>query len=106
MHKRLPIVKLPQPGPYTGPYCTNDHDQREKNVKEAQEAAPTLWHDIPPVVFHQDAPVFSPNVLLRVEEWPALPARADTAHAAPAFTKTAAPYPAAPAAFGSRKIKY
>ena len=74
-----------------------------KNVKDAQKDAPTLLHAIPPVVFHQDAPVFCPNVLLRVEEWPALPARADTAHAAPSFTKTTAPDPAAPAAVGSRK---
>ena len=75
-----------------------------ENVKEAQEAAPALFHAIPPVVFHQDVPALSPRVLPRGEEWPALPARADTAHAAPALTKTAAPDRAAPAAVGRDKI--
>ena len=29
LHEWLPIVKLPQLGPYTAPYCTKAHSQRE-----------------------------------------------------------------------------
>ena len=73
-------------------------------IEEAQEAAPTLCQAIDLVVFHQDAPAFSPRVLPRGDKWPALLVRADTANAAPELTKTAAPNPAAPAAVGSGKI--
>ena len=30
LHELLPIAKFPQPGPYTGPYCTKAHDRREQ----------------------------------------------------------------------------
>ena len=58
----------------------------------------------PPVVFHPDAPSFSPRVLTRGEEWPALLDCTDTPHAAQALTKTTAPDIATPAAAGSSKI--
>ena len=58
----------------------------------------------PPVVFHQDAPALSPSVLPRGDEWPALPARANTAHAAPALTETSTPDPSALATTESGKI--
>ena len=74
-----------------------------KNAEEAQEGAPTFYHATPSLVFHQDAPEFSPGVLLGGEEWPALPTRAYTAHTAPALTKAAAPDSAAPASIGIRK---
>ena len=97
LHKWLPIRNFPQSGPYTCPYCTKAHYVRERKIEVAQESAPTLCHDIPPVVSHQDAQVFSPSVLSRGEKWTALPARANIAHAVPALTKTAAPNPAASA---------
>ena len=78
-----------------GPRLTTN---MRETIKEAQEAAPTLYQAIEPVVFHQDTPSFSPRVLPRREEWSALPARADTAHAVPALTETAASDPATPAA--------
>ena len=62
-----------------------------KNIKEDREAAPTLCNAISPVVFHQDSLAFSTSVLLRGDKWPALLARANTAHAAPSLTETAAP---------------
>ena len=75
-----------------------------KTIEEAQEAAPIFWQAIALVLFHPDAPALSPSVLPRGDEWPDLPARADTAHAAPALTETAAPNPAKLAAVGSGKI--
>ena len=74
-----------------------------ETIEEAQEAAPILCQDIARVFFHLDAPSFSHNVLPRGNEWPALPARSDTAHAALALTETDAPKPATPAAVGSGK---
>ena len=74
-----------------------------ETIEEAQEAAPIICQAINPVIFHQDAPSFLTSVLLRGDKWPALPARADTSHTAPALTMTAAPKPAAPAAVGSGK---
>ena len=74
-----------------------------ENTNEAQEAAPALFQSVPPVVFHQDAPAFSLSVLLRRDKWPDIPARANTTHAAPALTNTAAPDPAALAAIRSGK---
>ena len=74
-----------------------------ENTEEAQEAVTTLCHAISPIVFHQYVPAFSPSALLRGEEWLTLPARADTNHAAPLLTETAAPDPAAPADVRSSK---
>ena len=69
-----------------------------ETTEESQEAALNLCQAIEPVVFHQDALAFSPSILPRGDKWPALPARANTAHAAPDLTETAAPDPATPAA--------
>ena len=69
-----------------------------ENIKEEQEAAPTLYQATPPVVLNHYAPAFSPSVLPRGDKWTALPVRADTAHAAPELIETASPNPAAPAA--------
>ena len=98
------IIKLTQPGPYTCPTAPRLTNNMSKNIEEAQEAALTLYHAIPYVVFHQDAPAFLSSVLLRRDEWPALPSRANTAHADPALTKTAAPDPAALEDVGRGKI--
>ena len=75
-----------------------------QTIEESQEAALTLCQSTPPVVFHPDAPDLSTSALTRVAKWPALPSRADTAHASPALTETAAPDPTTPAAVGSGKI--
>ena len=75
-----------------------------ETIEEAQEASPIIYQAIALVIFHPDAPSFSPSVLPREDEWPALPVCADTAHAAPALTKTDAPEPATLAAEGSGKI--
>ena len=75
-----------------------------ENTEEAHEASPTLWHTTPMVVFHQDAPEFSPSVLPRGDEWPDLLAHADTDHRSLALTKTATPDPATSEAIGSSKI--
>ena len=48
--------------------------------------------------------MFSSIVLPRGYGWPDLPARANTAHTAPALIETAATNPATPAAVGSGKI--
>ena len=85
----------------TAPRLTTNVIQK---IKESQKAAPTLFQDTPLVVFHPYSPAFSTSVLTKGDEFPALPARADTAHAAPALTKTASPDPATPAAVGSRKM--
>ena len=53
--------------------------------------------------FKGDKPAFSPIVLPRGDKWPALPAHINTAHAAQALTKIAAPDPAALAAVRSGK---
>ena len=62
-----------------GPYCTKAHNQCNQNHEYSQEATPTLCQAIDLVVFHQDAPAFSPSVLPRWEEWPALPVLTETA---------------------------
>ena len=74
------------------------------NIEEAQEDAPILCQAIDPVVFHQDAPAFSPSVLPGGDEGPALPARAVTAHTAPDITDTTAPDLATSVTVGSGKI--
>ena len=56
------------------------------------------------VFFHPDSLALSPSILTRGAKWPALPARADTTHAAPELTETATPDPATPAAVGFGKI--
>ena len=65
-----------------------------KTFEEAQEAALTFCQAINLVIFHQDAPAFSSSASLRREGCPVIPARYDTAHAAPALTETATPNPA------------
>ena len=74
-----------------------------KTIKEVQESALGIFHSINPVVFHQDVPEFSSSVLPRGDEWPALLARANTDHVAPALTVTAALNPAAPEARGCQE---
>ena len=87
------------------PYCNKAHDQCElKHIGDPISLPDPLSCHPPPVVFHKDAPEFLPNVLPIGDECPALLARVDTAHAAPALTKTAVPNPDAPAAVGSGKI--
>ena len=90
-------------GPTRAPTAPTIMSNVSGNIEEAQEAAQTLCHATPPSCFHQDSPAFSPRFLLRGYEWPALPARSDTAHAVPALTETAALDPAAPAAVESVK---
>ena len=91
-------------GPTREPTAPSPTTNVTENIKEAQEAALKLCQATPPpVVFHQDAPAFSPGVLPRGDEWPALPARADTAHTAPILTETAAPDSATPAAVKNSK---
>ena len=92
--------QVPTRGPTTPTLMTNVTE----TINRAQEATPTLFQDIDQVVFHLDASAFSPSVLLRGDEWPALPARDNTAHVSPALTETATLDPAAPAAVGSGKI--
>ena len=87
-----------------GPTVPSRTNNVIETIKESLEAIPIIYQAIELVVFHQDAPAFSPSVLPRGDEWPALPACADTAHAAPALTETAASDPVAPAAVRSGKI--
>ena len=87
-----------------GPYYNKAHDQREKTIEEAQEAALVFCQDIASVLFRPYAPAFLSSVLLRGDEWTDLTAHVDTAHAASALTETATPNPATPAAVGSGKI--
>ena len=91
-------------GPTRPPAATRLTANISQTIKEAQESSPTLCQAISLVVFHPDAPVFSPSVPTRGAKWPALPTRIDTAHASPALTKTTTPNPATPAAAGSSKI--
>ena len=69
-----------------------------ETTEDSQEAVLNLCQAIKPVVFHQDAPAFSPSILPRGDKWPALPARTNTAHAAPDLTETAALDPTTQAA--------
>ena len=98
-----PLENFRNQGPTRAPTAPRLTANASKIIEEAQEAAPTLYHTIPPLVFHQDAPTFSPSVLPGGDEWPALPACADTAHAYPALTETTTPNPAALEAVGSGK---
>ena len=98
-----PSKNCPNWGPTRAPTAPRLATDVSKNIEETQESAPTLYHAIPPVVFHQYTPALSPNVLPIGYDWPSLTARADTAHAAPELTETAAFDPAAPAAVGSGK---
>ena len=75
-----------------------------ETIKESQEFDPTLFQAINLVIFHQYAPAFSPSILLRGDEWPALLTCADTTHTSPALTDISVPNPATPAAGGSGKI--
>ena len=99
-----PLENCHKRGPTQAPTAPTLTTNMSKNIEEAKETAPTLCHATPPVIFHQDAPEFLPGVLPRGYEWPALPARADTAHAAAALTETAAPDPATPEAVRRGKI--
>ena len=74
-----------------------------KTTNESQESALTLCQAIYLVVFHPDAPAFSLSILTRGPKWHALMERSNTVHAAIVLTKTAALYPATPAAIGSGK---
>ena len=91
--------QVPTQGP-TAPRLTTNVSE---TIEEDQESGPTLCQAIKPVIFHQDAPAFSPRILPRGDDWPSLLARANTAHTAPALTKTAAPNPDTPVAVGSGK---
>ena len=62
-----------------------------------------IYQAIDPVVFHRDAPAFSPSVLPIRNRWPDLPLRSDTSHVSPVLTKTAAPNPNKPVAVRSGK---
>ena len=88
-------------GPTRYPTAPTPTTNVSENIEDTQEAALTLCKANPPVVFHQDSRVFSPRVHSTGEEWPALPARTDITHAAPALTKTTNPDPATPAAGSS-----
>ena len=90
-------------GPTRAPTAPRRTTNVRENIEEDQESALTLYHVIPPVVLHQDAPEFWPSVLPRGDEWPALLAHANTAHTAPSITETATPDPDTPAAVGSGK---
>ena len=96
--------KLSQPGPYTGPYCPKSHDQHESNHLGGLRIRPKILSDHPPGRIFSFAPAFSPSVLTRGSKWPALVARADTAHADPVLTKTASPNPATLVVIRSGKI--
>ena len=85
----------------TAPMLTTIVSQK---IEENQDAAPTLCQATPLVFFHPDTPAFSPRILMRGAKWPALLARADTAHADQARTETAAPNHATPAAVRSGYI--
>ena len=98
-----PLENFHNWGPTWSPSAPRLTTNVSENIEEAQESAPNICHTIPPVVFHQDAPELSPSFLWRRDEWPALPARTDTSHVAPALTNTSAPNPAAPAAVGIGK---
>ena len=76
-----------------------------QTIEDAQEGAPTICQAIAPVVFHPDAPAFSPSVFTIGVEWPALTTRADTAHADTVLTKTVAPDPAIPGDVGEHWIR-
>ena len=45
LYKWLPIGKLPQPGPYTGPYFTKAHDQHEPNHQGGPKILPDPLSD-------------------------------------------------------------
>ena len=75
-----------------------------RNITDSHKAAPILCQAIPQVVFHPDALVFSPSVLMRGAEWPTLPSGAKTSHVAQSLTNTFDHKTATPAAVGSRKI--
>ena len=48
LHERLPIRKLPQPGPYTGPYYTKAHDQHESKHQGGPRIRPNPLSGHPP----------------------------------------------------------
>ena len=75
-----------------------------QNIKEAKESIPILFQPIPLVVFHPDAPTFSPSVLIIVFKWITLPACANTAQASQALTETTTPNTATLETVGSSKI--
>ena len=91
-------------GPTRAPTALRLKTNASQNIEEAQEAAPILCQAIPPVVFHPDALAFSPRILTRGSDWPALPACANTDHADQAITNTSNPDTATLAAGRSGKI--
>ena len=60
----------------------------KRNIKEATEAAPILCQAVTQVIFHPEATVFSPNILMEGEEWPTLSDIAEAAYTSQALTST------------------
>ena len=60
-----PSINCRNLGPSRAPNATRLTANASKNNKESQEAAPTLCHATPPVVFYQGALALSTSVLLR-----------------------------------------
>ena len=76
----------------------------KQNTEEAHEAVPILCQDTPPVVFYPDEPALSHSVPTSGDEWPDLPACAETPHASQVLTETAVPDTATPVAVKGGKI--
>ena len=74
-----------------------------RKTEEAIESAPILFQANPQVIFCQEVPEFSLNVLIDGGEWLALPASIKPVHADQAIIETTAPDIATPAAVGSGK---
>ena len=104
LYEWLPIGNFSQPGPYTAPSAPTLTTNVIQTIEGAQEVSPTIRQSISLVVFHQDVPVFSPSILTRGSDWPALPACANTDHADQAITNTSNPDTATLAAGRSGKI--
>ena len=112
LYEQLTIGKLSQQGPYPdsppggrlrAPTALRITANFNQNIKEATKAATILYQTTTQFVFQPDIPEFSPKVLTDWEEYPTLPASAETAHASQVLTKTAAPDTATPEAVGSGK---
>ena len=104
LHERIPIEKLPQPGPYTSPYCTNNHDQCERKNRGGPRSHPDHLSCHPPSCFSTRLTGVLAQRPPDRRLMASLPARTDTAHTALALTETATPDPVAPAAVRSVKI--
>ena len=91
-------------GPTQDPNAPRLKTNVSQKIEEVQVDILNFCQATPLVVFHQDTPAFSPRILPRGDDRPALPTHTDTAYAPPELTKIAAPDPAAPAAIGTSKI--